>query len=321
MRDACESRPSKSKASATCGPFSFELPAGAAGSVIIAPMRFVKFHGYGNDYIVCARAELPDEPALPAFVRRVCERHYGAGADGIATLERADATTADFILRIFNADGSEAAMSGNGSRSAAAFLYYEGQWTQDTLRLQTRAGVKLYQLIERDERGRYKFAAEMGAPRFASGSIPMLTDEPLPRVINYPLDVGDGEVLHVTALEMCNPNTCVFVADFAAVDWRRLGRSIESHARFPQRTNVEFIRVLDRAQIEVRIWERGVGETLSSGTGACAAAVAACAHELTARRVSVHTPGGRLEVDWRADGEVVLTGEAEVIYRGEWLQA
>jgi diaminopimelate epimerase len=284
-------------------------------------MRFVKLHGYGNDYIVCARAELPGESALPAFVRRVCERHYGAGADGIATLERDETDAADFVLRIFNADGSEAAMSGNGSRSAAAFLYYEGQWTQNTLRLRTRAGVKRYQLIERDERGRYKFAAEIGVPRFASGSIPLLTDEPLPRVVDYALDVSDGETLRVTALEMCNPNTCVFVADFDAVDWRRWGRLIETHGRFPERTNVEFIRVLDRANIEARVWERGVGETLSSGTGACAAAVAACVNELTDRRVNVHMPGGRLEVEWREDGEVVLTGAAQVIYRGEWLQA
>src|SRR2546421_2680510 len=297
-----------------------ELQVDELVSAIIPHMRFVKFHGYGNDYIVCASAGLPPADALPAFVRRICERHYGAGADGIATLERAADDAADFVLRIFNADGSEAAMSGNGSRAAAAFLYYEDQWTQARLRLRTRAGVKLYQLIERDERGRYKFAAEIGAPRFASASIPMLTDEPLARVINYPLDVGDGETVAITALEMCNPNTCVFVADFAAVDWRRWGRLIETHQRFPERTNVEFIRVLDRANIEARVWERGVGETLSSGTGACAAAVAACMNELTDRRVSVHMPGGRLEVEWRADGEVVLTGEAQVIYRGEWLQ-
>jgi diaminopimelate epimerase len=282
-------------------------------------MRFIKFHGYGNDYIVCARAELPDDDALPAFVRRVCDRHYGAGADGIATLERAADGAADYVLRIFNADGSEAAMSGNGSRAAAASLYYEQLWSAPELRLRTRAGVKRYQLIESDERGRYKFAAEIGAPRFASVSIPMLLDEPLPCVLNFPLDVGDDKV-NITALEMCNPNTCVFVADFDALDWRRWGRLIETHARFPERTNVEFIRVVERAQIEVRVWERGVGETLSSGTGACAAAVAACLNDKTDRRVRVQMPGGQLEVEWRADGEVVLTGEAQVIYRGEWLQ-
>jgi diaminopimelate epimerase len=285
-------------------------------------MRFVKFHGYGNDYIVCEAAQLPaDEAALPAFVRRVCERHYGIGSDGVASLEKLRAGAADFRLRIFNPDGSEAAMSGNGSRSAAAFLHHEDLWTRPRLRLQTRAGVKLYRLIGRDGRGRYKFAAEIGAPRFASADIPLVTDEPRERVVDFPLELGAGETVAVTALEMCNPNACLFVADFDSVDWRRLGRIIESHPRFPARTNVEFIRVVDRSQIEARVWERGVGATLSSGTGACAAAVAACVNELTGRRVSVHMPGGRLEVEWRADGEVVLTGEAEVIYRGEWLQA
>lgn len=285
-------------------------------------MRFVKFHGYGNDYLVCKAIESKvGADALPAFVRRVCDRHYGAGADGIATVARLDdGAAADFALRIFNPDGSEAAMSGNGSRAAAAFLYHEGLWTAPELRLATRAGNKLYQLIEHDERGVYRFAAEIGTPRLASAAIPFLSAEPLARVVNYPLDLGDGETVAVTALEMCNPNCCVLVADFAAVDWRRWGRIIESHPRFPARTNVEFIRVLDRANVEARVWERGVGETLSSGTGACAVAVAACLHELTERRVSVHMPGGRLEVEWRADGEVVLTGTAAVIYRGEWLQ-
>ena len=282
-------------------------------------MRFVKLQGYGNDYIVCAISELPTPDALPAFVRRVCARHHGAGADGIAALEKSTDGAADYHLRIFNPDGSEAAMSGNGSRCAAAYLFHEGLWREAELRLQTRAGVKTYQLLEADGRGRYRFAAEIGAPRFASELIPMQTDEPLARVVDYPFDV-DGETVRITALEMCNPNVCIVVADFDAVDWRRLGRLIETHARFPARTNVEFIRAVDHANIEARIWERGVGETLSSGTGACAAAIAACLNNLTDRRVTVHMPGGQLEVFWRADGEVILTGDAEVVYRGEWLQ-
>jgi diaminopimelate epimerase len=296
-------------------------------------MRFVKFHGYGNDYIVCEATQLEpfgwrgafirfdaDEP-FTKFVRRICERHYGAGADGVAVVERStDGRVADFALRIFNPDGGEAAMSGNGSRAAAAFLQHEGLWSQPALRFQTRAGVKLYQLLEQDGRGHYRFAAEIGRPRFEPAAIPLQVDEELTRVVNHQLELGDGECVAVTALEMCNPNCCVLVADFDAVDWRRLGRIIETHPRFPARTNVEFVRAVDRANIEARVWERGVGETLSSGTGACAAAVAACLNDLTDRRVAVHMPGGRLEVEWRADGEVLLTGEAEVIYRGEWLK-
>jgi diaminopimelate epimerase len=193
-------------------------------------------------------------------------------------------------------------------------------WRREELRLATKAGVKLYRLLEEDKRGRYRFAAEIGRPAFDSASIPMQTGEPREQVVDFPLELETGERVRLTALQMCNPNACVFVDDFETTDWRRLGREIESHAQFPQRTNVEFVRVRDRAAIEVRVYERGVGPTLSSGTGACASAVAACLNGLTDRHVGVEMEGGRLEVEWRDDGEVLLTGEAEVIYRGEWLQ-
>jgi diaminopimelate epimerase len=284
-------------------------------------MKFVKFHGYGNDYIVCEAGELAGLGDVPEFVRRACDRHYGVGGDGIATLEpSADDSAADFVLRIFNPDGSEAAMSGNGSRSAASFLYFQGLWRQEELRLSTKAGVKLYRLLEQDGRGRYRFAAEIGRPALDSASIPMQTGEAREQVVNFALELETGEVVRLTALQMCNPNACVFVDDFERADWRRVGRAIESHTQFPQRTNVEFIRVRDRGTIEVRVYERGVGPTLSSGTGACASAVAACLNGLTDRRVRVEMEGGCLEVEWRDDGEVLLTGEAEVIYRGEWLR-
>ena len=286
-------------------------------------MRFIKLHGYGNDYLVFKGEDLRDAGELSEFARRVCDRHFGAGADGIAVVGSADeAGAADFGVRIFNPDGSEAAMSGNGTRCAAAALAHERVWTRPVLRLSTRAGVKVYRRLDRDEaRGRYRFAAEIGRPRFESGDVPVLTDEPLARVVRHPLEVAPGETVEVTALEMCNPNCCLFVEGFDSPDWRRLGRLIESHPRFPARTNVEFVRVVSAERIEVRIWERGVGETLSSGTGASAAAVAACLNGLTSRRVTVETPGGTLAVEWReADGEVVLTGEAEVVYRGEWLK-
>lgn len=288
-------------------------------------MQFVKFHGYGNDYIVCEATELAGVSDVAEFVRRACDRHYGVGADGIATLERVgEGEAADFLLRIFNPDGSEAAMSGNGSRSAASFLYFQNLWRRDELRLATKAGVKIYRLLEQDGRGRFRFAAEIGRPAFDSATIPMLTGSEIEgareRVVDFPLELATGEIVRLTALQMCNPNACVFVEDFETTDWRRLGREIESHPQFPQRTNVEFVRVRDRTHVEVRVYERGVGPTLSSGTGACASAVAACLNELTERRVRVEMEGGRLEVEWRDDGEVLLTGEAEVIYRGEWLK-
>lgn len=281
-------------------------------------MQFIKFHGHGNDYIVCEAKSLAEVGSLNGFVQRICNRHYGAGADGVAVLGDAEHSNADFSVRIFNPDGSEAAMSGNGTRAAAAYLHYQRLWTADDLRLQTQAGVKRYRLCERMGEGHYRFTAEIGQPVFESAVIPMLTPEPLARVLDYPLVVG-GETVPVTALLMCNPNCCVFVEGFASVEWRRLGRLIESHQQFPERTNVEFVRVRDRRNIEVRVWERGVGETRSSGTGACAAAVAACVQGFTEQQLNVEMPGGLFEVEWRADSEVLLTGAAEIVYRGEWL--
>ena len=286
-------------------------------------MRFIKFHGYGNDYIVVDAGELAGVESLGDLARQICDRHYGAGADGVAVFERlTDSGEADFQLRIFNPDGGEAAMSGNGSRSAVAALYFEGLWSDEQLRLQTRAGVKTYRLLETDGRGRFRFAAEIGRPLFASASVPMLTGGAvLERVIDYPLDLGGGETVRITALQMCNPNVCVIVDDFGRADWQRVGRLIESHPQFPERTNVEFVRAVDHERIEARVWERGVGPTLASGTGACAAAVAACVGGLTGRRVTVEMPGGQLAVQWReTDNEVLLTGTAEVVYRGNCLR-
>jgi diaminopimelate epimerase len=295
-------------------------------------MRFVKFHGYGNDYLVFEASELEGvglsggferldsgEP-FPDFVRRVCDRHFGAGSDGVAVVEPlGEGAEADFRLRIFNPDGGEAAMSGNGSRCAAAYLHHAGLWVDDALRFSTRAGVKRYALRGRPAPGSFRFEAEIGRPLFDSASVPVLTSEPLAEVRDYPLALPDGETVRVTALQMCNPNCCAFFDDLEATDWRRLGRAVESHAAFPERTNVEFVRVIDRRNIEARVWERGAGETLSSGTGACAAAVASMIGGHTDRSVRVSMPGGLLEVFWREDGEVLLTGTASVVYQGVWL--
>jgi diaminopimelate epimerase len=282
-------------------------------------MRFIKFEGFGNDYIVFEAEQLAAVEDLGQFVLEVCDRHYGAGADGIVLLKRAESSGADFVARIFNADGSEAAISGNGTRCAAAYLHYTGLWTETTLRLSTPAGIKLYRLRETESRGHYWFDSELGQPRFDSASIPMLTDYGVERVVSYPL-VVEGQTWPITALNIGNPHCLIFVEDFASLDWRRWGSLIETDRQFPERTNVTFIRVLDRSRIEVRIWERGVGETFSSGTCSCAAALASIVNDRTERRVNVQTPGGRIAVEWREDGEVVLTGRADVVYGGSWLK-
>lgn len=281
-------------------------------------MRFIKFHGFGNDYLVFEAEQLQEVGSLNDFARRVCDRHYGAGADGIALVQKSASRDADFSVRIFNVDGSEAGLSGNGTRAAVAYLYYLGLWTGDELRLATRAGVKLYRLLEGLGEGHYWFASELGQPRFDSASVPVLTDGPRESVKDYPFDV-EGETVKATALLMGNPMCCVFVDDFDCLDWRRLGRALEVHRQFPERANVVFVRVHDRRNIELRIWERGVGETSASGTCSCAAVVASVINGQTERRVSVSMPGGSIEIEWREDGEVLLTGRADIVYGGEWL--
>lgn len=281
------------------------------------PPSFIKFHGFGNDYIVIEFGQLAGVENLGQFARAVCDRHYGAGADGIAVVSRLQDEWADFSVRILNPDGSEAGLSGNGTRCAAAYLYYKDLWTAAELRLSTRSGIKRYFLREKASPGEYVFDSELGQPKFDNSSIPMLTKR-MEKVVGYPLVVGD-ETFSVTALQMGNPNCCIFVNDFSALDWRRIGPAIENHPQFPDRTNVVFIRVLDRKTIELRIWERGVGETTASGTCSCAAAVAAMINGKTDRLVNAVMPGGEARIHWRDDGEVVITGRAKVVYSGEWL--
>lgn len=281
------------------------------------PVRFSKFHGLGNDYIVIESEQLANCADLGAFAKRICNRHYGAGADGVALVSRADGA-ADFGVRIFNPDGSEAGLSGNGTRCAAAYIYYNELATAGELRLNTRSGIKTYRLVKQVGPGSYIFDSELGQPKFDSPSIPMLLDKSQDPVVDYPLVVGD-KTLAVTALQMGNPNCCIFVDRFEDLDWRHLGPLIENHRQFPDRTNVVFVRVQDRDAIELRIWERGVGETTASGTCSCAAAVAAMINGKTERLINVSMPGGNARIHWRKDGEVVINAPAEVVYRAEWL--
>jgi len=282
------------------------------------PPGFIKFHGFGNDYIVIEAERLATIASLSDFARQICDRHYGAGADGIAVVSPSLDGSADFGVRIFNPDGSEAALSGNGTRCAAAYLFYQNLWQADELRLHTRSGIKRYFIREVQQPGKYIFDSELGQPRFASESIPMRTEENLEQVVNYPLAVGN-QTVRVTALEMGNPVCCIFVNSFSDLDWRGLGPLIENHTQFPDRTNVTFVQVRDRANLELRIWERGVGETSASGSCSCAAAVAAMINGKTDRQVNVVTPGGTVQIHWRDDQEVVITGSAEVVYSGDWL--
>jgi len=278
------------------------------------PPQFTKFHGLGNDYLVIETEQLARVEDLGEFARRICNRHYGAGGDGIAIVGESNADDADFTCRIFNPDGSEAGLSGNGTRCAVAYLHYKGSWAKEELRLSTRTGIKRYILRERLGPGKYLFESELGQPKFDTRSIPMSIEPPLDTVINYAF-----RNFHITALQMGNPNCCIFVEDFNSLDWRTIGKEIENDPCFPDRTNVVFVRTINRTLIELRIWERGVGETTASGTCSCAGAVAAMVNDKTDREVRVVMEGGEVRIQWRQDGQVVITGTAEVVYSGQWL--
>lgn len=282
-------------------------------------MHFHKFQALGNDFLIARERDLRAVSLdIEALSQRLCDRHFGAGADGVEMLcEAVNTAEADFAVRLFNADGGETPISGNGTRCVGAWLYYTGAWAAPSVRIATGAGVKVLKLIERNG-VRFVFEAEMGVPRLRSSEVPVNLPQPLERVIRQELEVGE-HLIEFTATSMGNPHCSVFVDDFARLDWRGLGAALEVHPAFPDRTNVEFVRVLDRHCIEVRFWERGCGETLASGTGSCGAALAAMLNELTERKITVKTAAGELLVEWRTDGSVVQTGEACAVYQGKWL--
>lgn len=206
-------------------------------------------------------------------------------------------------------------MSGNGVRCVGAFLLERGA-TKGILRIETAAGVKSLQLIN-SEKGKWTFRVAMGRPVVKPAKIPFRGSRSAGPVVGFSLATSRGP-LPVTVTSMGNPHCTVFISNFAAVDWQRLGREIEVNTLFPNRTNVEFVRVVSSQEIEVRFWERGVGETMSSGTGSCAAAVACVLNRRTGRQVRVRTPAGVLEVTWPARKQVFLTGPVELIARGTY---
>ncbi len=279
---------------------------------------FCKFHGFGNDYIVIEEKDLPKGTDLRSLALAMCDRNTGVGSDGIALISGCEDGGCDYSCRIINPDGTEAGFSGNGTRCAVAYLYYTGAWDEEILKLKTLSGVKNYSFLGR-EGNSFKFLAELGIPKFSAGEIPFKPDsegsDP-ESVKDHPVSVG-VRTLNVTLVNVGNPVCAVFVNDFD-FDWRRVGRNLETHPQFPERTNVVFVRVLDRDQLEIRIWERGAGETSSSGTCSIGAAVASAFTERSGREVSVIAPGGTTEAVWREDGEMQIEGTAELAFFGSY---
>ena len=263
-------------------------------------INFCKFHGFGNDYIVIEADALVEIKDIGEFTRRISHRNTGAGSDGIAVIGKSE--NADFSCRIINPDGSEAGFSGNGTRCAVAYLYYKNYWSNKNLRLETKSGIKNYEFLKR-EGNTFRFLAELGKPK---------------SITNYELRITN-EVLQTITLDVGNPVCVIFVNDFDELDWRKIGAEIETHPHFPERTNVVFVKIIDRQNVEIRIFERGAGETSSSGTCSIAAAVASAFAGKTEREVSVHAVGGTTVAVWREDDEMLITGRADLAFCGEWL--
>ncbi len=272
-------------------------------------IHFVKGHGLGNDYLVLTQADLGRELG-PRAIQRICDRNRGVGSDGILLL--VPGARADFGLRIFNPDGSEAEKSGNGLRIFAKYLYEHGHARSTTFTIATKGGVVECVCHLAGDRVA-AVTVEMGQATFRAPEIPM--HGPDRDVVGVPLQVDDT-LLTVTAVSVGNPHCVVFVAELDEAEVRRLGPRIERHPAFPNRTNVQFARVRARDAVDILIWERGAGWTLASGSSSCGVACAAVRNGLTDRRVTVRMPGGQLTVEVRSDWSIRLEGPVEEVCTG-----
>lgn len=288
----------------------------------MSQINFCKFHGFGNDYIVIEKSELARVADISDFSKRICRRTTGVGGDGIAVIENLGGDRADYHCEIVNPDGSVAGFSGNGTRCAVAYLYYKNLWTDENLRLETKSGVKNYRLLKR-ENETFWFLAELGKPRFEMPATPRNIDSKTEHEKEFGLLIPSEErAVRFTFVDVGNPVAVVFVENFDELNWRRVGEIMENSTEmFPDRTNVVFAKILDEKNIEIKIWERGAGETSSSGTCSIAAAVASVYTGKTGREISVHAEGGTTEAVWREDGEMLITGRADLAFCGEYLPA
>ncbi|MBP1596521.1 MAG: diaminopimelate epimerase, partial [Acidobacteria bacterium] len=276
-------------------------------------MKVSKLHGLGNDFLIAASEEI----GLPgvsfgSLAESWCRRRTGIGADGVIFYQpTVGDPEADVSALIFNADGSRAEMSGNGTRCLAAWLLHSGILDAPQIRIRTVSGVKSFVLRGRDGRT-FVFESTLGVPVTEPSRIPVLLEAQSQPLIGYPLAVDTG-VVRVTVTSMGNPHCSTFWPEVSEAPVDMLGPALERHPCFPNRTNVEFVQVLDRHNIRVRFWERGVGPTLASGTGSCAAAVAAMLNRLADSPVRVEVVEGSMMVQWQPPGELSLTGPAEYI--------
>ena len=274
-------------------------------------MKFTKMQGIGNDYVYvnCFEEDIKNPSELSIAIS---DRHFGIGSDGLIMILPSPA--ADARMRIFNADGSEAQMCGNGIRCVAKYLYEYGIKKSDRMTIETAAGLKTIELTVVNE-DVTQIKVEMGTPELLRNEIPMLGENK--QVVNEPLQVNDS-VLYVTCVSMGNPHCITFVDDVDSIVLDVTGKAIENHELFPERINAHFVQQISANKVKMRTWERGSGETLACGTGAVATGVACVLNNLTERIISTQLPGGELMVEWTDDNKTYMTGPAEIVFTGQW---
>ena len=273
-------------------------------------MKFTKMHGLGNDYVYvnCFEEKIDNPPAVARFVS---DRHFGIGSDGLIMIN--PSKTADFEMEMYNADGSRGEMCGNGIRCVAKYVYDYGLTDKTQISVETLGGIKYLDLTVED--GKVSLVkVDMGKPELEADLIPIISERK--QVIDEPIEV-DGKEYHMTGVSMGNPHAVIYVDDVKGLDLEKIGPKFENHERFPKRINTEFVHCIDRQTVEMRVWERGSGETLACGTGACAVAVSSILNNLTDTRVTVKLLGGDLQIEWdREKDRVFMTGPATVVFDG-----
>ena len=274
-------------------------------------MKFTKMHGIGNDYVyVNCMKETVENPAETAI--KVSDRHFGIGSDGLILIKPSE--VADGKMEMYNADGSQGAMCGNGIRCVAKYMYDHGITDKTTISVETKSGIKYLDLTTKD--GKVDTVkVNMGTPILKASQIPVLSDKE--QVINESVTI-DGKEWNITCVSMGNPHAVTYIDDVKGLEIEKIGPKFENNEIFPDRVNTEFVHVIDRNTVEMRVWERGSGETLACGTGACAVAVSSILNGLTEEEVTVKLLGGNLKIFWdRQINKVFMTGSATTVFDGE----
>ena len=276
-------------------------------------LNFTKMTGLGNDYIYIDCTDGTKIKNIKELTQKLSDRHFGIGSDGLILIYNSDNDNADYKMRIFNSDGSEAEMCGNGIRCVAKLIHDKNLSKKDKISIETLSGIKKVKLLE-DENGKCnEVIVDMGEPMFQDKNIPYNVYEPFNKDLD--IDVNE-EKMRFTVVSMGNPHAITFIENVDDFNIEKYGPIIEKNPIFPNRTNVEFVEVIDKNNIKVRVWERGVGETFACGTGACAAVVASGLNGYTGENVTVNLPGGKLQIEWGKDNHIYMQGTATKVFDG-----